>query len=134
MIALSKIKNTFTDEKTKKKCLKILNILNNLQNSLLLSTNYDELFRTIDSYTFFLNDYIKDNNLIYFLRDNVFDLVNNIKKNIIFNKDVVDENLKKNALIIIFKLANCFQILDVFLEFINILRNSNYLYLEIVKL
>ena len=113
--------------------MKILNILNNLQNSLLLCTNYDELFRNIDSYTFFLNDYIKDNNLIYFLRDKVQDLVNNIKKNIIYNENVKDENLKKNGLIIIFKLANCFQILDVFLEFITILRHFKYPSLEIVS-
>ena len=83
------------------------------------------------SNTFFLNDYIKDNYLIYFLRDKVHDLVENIKKNIIF-KENTDENLKKNGLIIIFKLANCFQIVDVYLEFITILRHFNYSFLEIV--
>ena len=87
-----------------------------------------------DTYTQFLKSYLKDSNLvIYLIREQIYELVHNIKINIIENVNSSLE-LKKKALVSILKFATSFKIVDLYLEFICILCSKEFEDLNVVRL
>jgi hypothetical protein len=126
--------NLINDEKSQQKFFTIFSILNSLHKLLVIDKLYDEFMRMIETYTQFLKNYLNDSGfVIYLIREQVFDLVNNIRICLIDSPDV-DLELKKRATVAIFKLATCFRIVDIYLELINILSKQSYFEgLDIVK-
>jgi hypothetical protein len=135
LLMMEKFQSTLTnDEKSQQKFFTIFAILNSLHKLLVLDKQYDEFMRMIETYTQFLKTYLNDSYLvIYLIREQVFDLVSNIKTSLIENAEL-SQDLKKRALISIFKLATCFRIFDIYLEFVTILTtHDEFSELEIVK-
>ena len=126
--------NITNDEKYQQKFFTILSILNSLHKLIVIDKQYGEFTRMIDTYTQFLRNYLNDSAfVIYLIREQVYELIMHIRSGIIENSQVSIE-IKRNALISVFKIATCFRLVDVYLEFIIILINSKFVELEIVRL
>ncbi len=132
---MEKFQNTVTnDEKYQQKFFTIFSILNTLNKLIVIDKQYEEFTRMIDTYTQFLRNYLNDSAfVIYLIREQVYELVMHVRSQIINYPDVSIE-IKRKSLISIFKIATCFRLLDIYLEFIVILKNSQFVELEIVCL
>lgn len=116
--------NLSNDEKVQQKFFTIFQILNTLKKTISIDLQYEEFIRTVDIYTSTLENYIKDSNFVIFMiREQVMDIVKEIKNHILLKPEIKQE-LKTQAITSIFKLANCFKIADIFYELINLLKEN----------
>jgi hypothetical protein len=121
-------------EKSQQKFFTIFSIINFLNKLLVIDKQLEEFLKMTDTYTQFLKSYLKDSNLvIYLIREQIYELVHNIKINIIENVNSSLE-LKKKALVSILKFATSFKIVDLYLEFICILCSKEFEDLNVVRL
>ena len=121
-------------EKSQQKFFTIFSIINFLNKLLVIDKQLEEFLKMTDTYTQFLKSYLKDSNLvIYLIREQIYELVHNIKINIIENVNSSLE-LKKKALVSILKFATSFKIVDLYLEFICIVCSKEFEDLNVVRL
>ena len=121
-------------EKSQQKFFTIFSIINFLNKLLVIDKQLEEFLKMTDTYTQFLKSYLKDSNLvIYLIREQIYELVHNIKINIIENVNSSLE-LKKKALVSILKFSTSFKIVDLYLEFICILCSKEFEDINVVRL
>lgn len=124
---LSELQNSISnDEVAQQKFFTIFSIINSLTKMVNVEKNYEEFFKTLETYTKFLGNFVAESPFtVYLIKDHINDLSETIVNNIIKNKSV-NESLRKRGVGSLFKIACCFKLVDVHLDFITNLLENDY--------